>query len=339
MPKSLVKTDGYKKLVEKIVREFEQLEVLVKNSVAKGHWNVGKYIDEHLLEHKDRADYATGFYEGLARDTDRDMSTLQRAVQFFRAYPIPAFPRELTWEHFKGLITVRDIRERKKLEERIIRQNWDTQKFRKYLSVRRKLAVTDDGKPVAQLAFSRGRLQTYGIVPANKSLLHQGPLALDLGFREQYSIPPDAPRLKENDTVELVLKEGELAGVRKVEVPEEELFTYKAAVEKIIDADTLLVSFDFQCPMSVSQKLRLRGIDCPEIDTPEGRRAKRFVEARIKDCDFIVVKTYKDRSDKFDRYLADIFCLAGASDPAVVAREGRYLNQELLDEGLAAAYA
>ncbi|MEK6712822.1 MAG: thermonuclease family protein, partial [Nitrospirota bacterium] len=97
-------------------------------------------------------------------------------------------------------------------------------------------------------------------------------------------------------------------------------------------------SFDFNCPMSVSQKLRLRGIDCPEIDTEEGQRAKRFVESRLKDCDFIVVKTCKDRTDKFDRYLADVFYLPGASDPALVAKEGTYLNQKLLNERLALPY-
>lgn len=90
--------------------------------------------------------------------------------------------------------------------------------------------------------------------------------------------------------------------------------------------------------MSVSQKLRLRGIDCPELDTEEGRRAKRFVESRLKGCEFIVVKTYKDTTDKYDRYLADIFYAAGAGDPSLVAREGKYLNQELLDEKLACAY-
>ena len=190
-------------------------------------------------------------------------------------------------------------------------------------------------------------MHTCQIVPANKALVSRGPLALDLGFREQYAIPKDAPPLKEGDTVELAFKGGTLAGARKVAVPKDELFTYKAAVEKIVDGDTLLVSFDFNCPMSVSQKLRLRGIDCPEMDTEEGKRAKRFVESRLKDCDFIIVKTYKDRTDKFDRYLADIFYApqlpqsreaASTIDPAKIAREGKFLNQELLDERLAAAY-
>ncbi len=364
MAKAPAKSDGYKTLVKKIVKEFEELETLVKNSVVRGHWKVGKYIDEHFLENKDKPEHATGFYEGLAEDTGRERTTLQSAVRFYRAYPNCDFNHNLTWNHVRGLLTVKDAQERKKLERKIVREEWDSRKFRKYLSVKRKFAAPDKDAPVPRLTFTRGKLNTYQIVPANKTLAHRdrGPLALDLGFREQYEIPQGAPKLKENDTVELVFREGALTGVRKVEVPKDELFTYKAAVEKVIDGDTLLVSFDFQCPMSVSQKLRLRGIDCPEIDTEEGRRAKRFVEARLKGCDFIVVKTYKDRTDKFDRYLADVFyapqlpqsreaastpraqvgrtgATTASGDPALVAAEGAYLNQELLNERLALAYA
>ena len=98
------------------------------------------------------------------------------------------------------------------------------------------------------------------------------------------------------------------------------------------------------------------------MDTEEGKKAKRFVESRLKDCAFIVVKTYKDRTDKFDRYLADVFYGpklqqndknnreagtaprppkggAGVSTenwtPERVTIEGIYLNQELLDNHLA----
>lgn len=170
-----------------------------------------------------------------------------------------------------------------------------------------------------------------------------------------------APELLGITVAPELLADGTLIGARKVEVAKDEMFTYKAAVEKVIDGDTLLVSLDFGCPMSVSWKLRLRGIDCPEIDTEEGKRAKRFVESRLKGCDFIIVKTYKDRTDKFDRYLADVFYApqlpqsreaastprapggrAGVtsdfSDPAIVVREGTYLNQELLNERLAREY-
>ena len=362
MAKALIKANGYKTLIKRIVQELAELEFFVKNRVAKGYWNVGKYIDEHLLENKDKPEYATGFYERLAEDVGRERTTLQLSVRFYRAYPIRGIPHELTWEHYRNLLTVKDGKERKILEEKVIRGNWNSTKLREYLSAKRKLAApAKDDEPVARLTFTRGKLHTCQIVPANKTLVHRGPLALDMGFREQYEIPKGAPRLKEDDTVELVIKDGELAGVRKVEAPKDELFTYKAEVEKVIDGDTLLVSFDFNCPMSLSQKLRLRGIDCLELDTEEGKRAKRFVEARLKDCDFIIVKTHKDRTDKFDRYLADIFyapqlpqsreaaitprVLKGraggtinASDPALVAKEGTYLNQELLNEHLAVVY-
>ncbi|OGX38453.1 MAG: hypothetical protein A3D87_04750 [Omnitrophica WOR_2 bacterium RIFCSPHIGHO2_02_FULL_50_17] len=339
MPKALTKSDGYKSLVKKITLEFAELEFFVKNRVAQGHWNVGKYIHEHLLEHKDRADYGATLYERLAKDVGRDKSTLLRSVQFYRTYPIVAAQRQLTWDHYKSLLPIKDAAERKKLEERIIRHGWNTKQFRKYLSVKRELAApAKDDKLVVQLKFTRGKLHTYQIVPANKTLSRRGPLALDLGFREQYETPKDAPKLKENDTVELVFKEGNFSGVRKVSVAQEDIFTYVAMVEKVIDGDTLLVSFDFGFPVSVSQKLRLRGINCPEIDTEEGKKAKRFVEARLKGCDFIVVKTYKDRTDKFDRYLADVFYSAGTSDPSLVAGEGTYLNQELLNEHLAVIY-
>ena len=204
MAKAVAKTNDYKTLVKKIARELAELEIFVKNRVAKGYWNVGKYIDEHLLENKDRAEYGTGFYEGLAEDTGREKTTLMRVVQFYRAYPIFAERRELNWNHYKGLITIKDDKERKKLEEKIIRHDWDTTKLREYLSVKRKLAAPDKDKPVPRLTFTRGKLHTYRIVPANKILVRRGPLALDLGFREQYEIPKDAPKLKENDTVELV---------------------------------------------------------------------------------------------------------------------------------------
>ncbi len=74
------------------------------------------------------------------------------------------------------------------------------------------------------------------------------------------------------------------------------------------------------------QKLRLRGIDTPEIGTPEGIEAKAFVEGKLKRSKIITIRTY--RKDKYDRYLADVF----------VGSKEVFLNQRLLDEGLAVGY-
>jgi len=71
----------------------------------------------------------------------------------------------------------------------------------------------------------------------------------------------------------------------------------------------------------------------PEPHTDTGRKAKRFLSGVLGESPTVIVKTYK--SDKYDRYLSDIFHLKGEKDPEKINREGIFLNQELLDRGLA----
>src|SRR3990167_5514467 len=142
MPKHLTTTipKTYRSLVAKVSRELDDLEFLIKRSTAGAYWNVGKYIDGHLLAHKDRAEYGETLLENLAKDVGRDRSTIQRALQFYRTYPIRAERHELNWNHYKSLITVTDKEERKKLEQQIIEKNWNADKLQKYLSTKRKLS-------------------------------------------------------------------------------------------------------------------------------------------------------------------------------------------------------
>ena len=49
-----------------------------------------------------------------------------------------------------------------------------------------------------------------------------------------------------------------------------------------------------------------------------------------------VIKTYG--TDKYKRYVTDVFYLPGTDDMHTVAARGRFLNQELLDLGLVQAY-
>ena len=52
--------------------------------------------------------------------------------------------------------------------------------------------------------------------------------------------------------------------------------------------------------------------------------------------DFVVLATA--RTDRYGRYLADVFYGIGVTDPTAVAAKGRYLNRQLLEEGLAGPY-
>ena len=72
------------------------------------------------------------------------------------------------------------------------------------------------------------------------------------------------------------------------------------------------------------EKFRLRGIDCPEMNTAEGKAAKRFVDRLMSDAEEITVATSK--VDKYDRYLADVY---------LRLRSGKevFLNNALLENG------
>ena len=62
-------------------------------------------------------------------------------------------------------------------------------------------------------------------------------------------------------------------------------------------------------------------------------RALAYVKKVLGRVPFVAVTTYY--GDKFGRTLIDLFYLPGTDDREKVLREGKYLNQELLDLGLA----
>ncbi|MCA9398644.1 MAG: thermonuclease family protein, partial [Candidatus Omnitrophica bacterium] len=115
------------------------------------------------------------------------------------------------------------------------------------------------------------------------------------------------------------------------------LYTYGARVLKVVDGDTLLLQIDVGFKTVMEHKVRLRGINCAERKSKLGDKAKEFVVQRLmgpQGADGqVVVSSYK--TGKFGRYIADVWYMPQESDKERVVQEGRYLNQELLDEELA----
>ena len=73
------------------------------------------------------------------------------------------------------------------------------------------------------------------------------------------------------------------------------------------------------------QKLRLRGIDAPELSVAEGQEAREWVLGRIEEDNAVWVRT--ERPDKYGRYLADVFL-----------PDGGFLNGELVAQGAAVVW-
>lgn len=125
------------------------------------------------------------------------------------------------------------------------------------------------------------------------------------------------------------------------------LYTYAAEVIKIVDADTFDLDIDVGFKTRQEHRVRLRGVNAPEVGTSPGRKAKRFVERELGKCvvekplfkgaranrPLVVVKTYK--LGQHGRYTVDIYYLPGEANPEVIAENGKLLNQVLVDKGLA----
>jgi micrococcal nuclease len=122
---------------------------------------------------------------------------------------------------------------------------------------------------------------------------------------------------------------------RALKRPAHPLHVYKARVLRVVDADTLLVDVDLGFQVHKEQRVRLASVDCPEGRTPEGLEATAYVQDRLASVEFVVVATVK--VDLYGRYVAHVFYLPGEKDKRLVAVDGRYLNQELVDRGLAEA--
>ncbi len=98
------------------------------------------------------------------------------------------------------------------------------------------------------------------------------------------------------------------------------MYEYRAKLKRVVDGDTLDMVIDMGFKITTDQRIRLKGIDTPEIwrqkeDSEEykaGMKAKEYVITRLKENnDEFVIKTDK-HPGVYGRYIADI--LLGDSD-------------------------
>ena len=88
------------------------------------------------------------------------------------------------------------------------------------------------------------------------------------------------------------------------------MYQYRAQVKSVIDADTIDVLIDLGFGVHTMQRLRLYGIDAPEMKTEAGKIAKEYVKSVLLGADasmFVYVRTFKDRKDKYGRKLAVVY--------------------------------
>lgn len=86
------------------------------------------------------------------------------------------------------------------------------------------------------------------------------------------------------------------------------MYEYAGRVTRVVNGDTVYLELDLGFGVWIKLKrARLARIDAPELGTGEGEAARAALE-RMLDATFmrVVVRTTKDRTDAYGRYLVDI---------------------------------
>ena len=328
----------YNTLLRRVKETLVEGQQRIEAERVRTYWETGHLIFTHTLEHKERADYGDQVLDKLADDLQVHVSLLRRCVQFREKYPklpIHAARREFTWTHYRQLMTVPDDKKRTLLEEAVSRNSWSTYELAERIkSGKFKPESESSRQPTVSkslLTPLRGELYTYRLV--TRPTLGAGEksgLLVDCGFGFFRDIES---RWAEGDIVRSRPSE-DAYKFSKIDATAKDLFTYAAFVEKVIDGDTLKVRLDLGFESWTRQVLRLRGIDCPEVDTKAGAEAKAFAQSYVKEAQQIIVRS--SRSDKYDRYLADVFIPTGSEPDAAT---DIFLNNLLLERGHAVRMA
>jgi endonuclease YncB( thermonuclease family) len=285
------------------------------------YWETGWFIKEHLLFNGDRAEYGAQVVQCLSGDLKIDRRSLYECLKFARLYPIVGRHPQLGWAHYRRFIQVADPVQRRELLAQTLQAGWTGEEvaarvvaLNARVNAEARAPLHSPEKPQPLLTPKRG---TPGVC---RVIAVEGAPVVDLGFAVYRDLP--TAQHKAGDFVRV-----DAAGriVASPEATKADLFTYRTEMLKVVDGDTLWVRVYLQPEQWVKQKLRLRDLDCPEMDTAEGKAAKRFVEALMATATAIVISTTKP--DKYDRYLADVFVTTADGDI--------YLNNELLSHGYA----
>ena len=142
-----------------------------------------------------------------------------------------------------------------------------------------------------------------------------------------------AEAVKKDRFEETQKSKGRRTKTEKLPRPQKATYVYRALVERVIDGDTVLLRIDLGFTVWKEQRVRLAGIDCPPLEEPDGRKAFEYVRDQMAKVPFVMVKTNK--IDIYGRYVGHIFYLFKSEDKDRIFGQGRYLNQELVDKGLA----
>ena len=301
-----------------VLQDIADIYTVTREAMAEAYWNIGQRIVRVDQDGDLRAAYGDRLLERLSQDLLKrynlgfSVQNLERMRKFYLTHPKSSAPRELTWSHYVELLGVTDDKTRRRLEKLAAKEGLTTRELRRFVKEEAGAGAPPDLGPLTRP--SHLMFHTYAFAYPVGLEVPEGSQAVDLGF-----------------CVQVVLSDEALKVVKLTSQP---CYTYSATIDRVVDGDTFLVEVDLGFGVCVRERLRLRGIDCPELKTSEGQKVKVEMMQLLPRGTRIVIRSHK--TDIYGRFVADVFYVPdGGSDPEKILAEGIFLNQELLDKGFA----
>ncbi len=320
---------------QKLVEDISVLYLKARDAQVRFAWETGRRIVQEEQDGELRAEYGTGLLKKLSEVLSAKHGpgfserTLQRMRSFYSLHPkISSTSTKLDWSDYVELMPVRDEKTRKQLEQRILKEGLRAKDIRNEVKrLRLEQEGVEDAPPVSAKTapplkspsdlvlhtYSRSTLDVH---------LSENKIMIDCGFFVYWPVAKDV--------------------LKTLHITDTPSYTYAASLERVIDGDTLLALIEVGFGIVVRERLRLRGINCPEVSTPEGLRAKKYVEKLLPAASPLIIKSHKSKTDTYGRFVADVFFGPQAFESAdghnAILESPVYLNQHLLDEGMAELY-
>ncbi len=284
-------------------------------------WDIGAKIIKAELNENGRAEYGDALIQKLSADLSKQYGrgfserNLSYMITLAREYERNKLNTGLSYSQYCTLFAIPEPGLRRELERRAIREQLSYERLRRLIRVERG-RMKDRSRP-------NGILNTFRITTRT---MHNGKKEqyLDLGFGVYAEVPDKVPG-KEHTIYTL-----ETSGSRTTLSPARpgDLWLYKARIERIVDADTLIALIELPYGQHIRARLRLAGVEVPERGTAEEAKTTVLLSNKLKQTKGILIKTRG--MDRYGRYVADVLYSEITNDPRRILKGGKHLNAELI---------
>jgi len=200
---------GYKDLIHDISSIYDSArgssQIEVNENIIRAYWDIGRRIVEVEQENQERAGYGSGLIQRLSEDLNTrynrgfSKSSLKYMRKFYFEYRKGHICGQLSWSHYKALMSVRDKEQRKRLEQLAIEEKMSNPVLQRTIRIEAPSARAAGDK----LKMRAGRLYVYKVIIQRLGTWKKSVFNLDLGFGVIVAMPGAQPdKARSGDIVE-----------------------------------------------------------------------------------------------------------------------------------------